>query len=170
MRLNHTVLKIIFLLLSMIFIHSCGLYKKTDTRNTPINSLERAQKNIEEGRGASISNLLNRKNTFEFSTSNPMWRATLEVLDFLPLANVDYSGGIITTDWYNNDINSNTSLKVTIRFLSNEISSSSLKIIVHQKICDDKSCKISTFNSKIPEELKVSILKKASQLEKTAKK
>ena len=28
-----------------------------------------------------------------------------EILDFLPLANVDYSGGIITTDWYNEGIN-----------------------------------------------------------------
>ena len=41
-----------------------------------------------------------------------MWRATLEILDFLPLANVDYSGGIITTDWYNEGTASDESLKL----------------------------------------------------------
>ena len=43
------------------------------------------------------------KTTYEFSTSNPMWRASLEVLDFIPLSTVDYSGGMIITDWYSED-------------------------------------------------------------------
>ncbi len=30
-----------------------------------------------------------------------LWRASLEILDFIPLTTVDYSGGIIITDWYN---------------------------------------------------------------------
>ena len=55
---------------------------------------------------------------YEFSTSNPMWRASLEVLDFLPLATVDYSGGVIISDWYT-DNDPNEALKITVRFLDN---------------------------------------------------
>ena len=80
---------------------SCGIkFKKSE----PISGPEKARKNIEEGRGASISSaakgLRGGKTTYEFSTANPMWRASLETLDFLPLTTVDYSGGIIITDWY----------------------------------------------------------------------
>ena len=84
----------------------------------------KARKNIEEGKGVSISGLIKRRGgsatNYEFSTSNPMWRASLEILDFLPLSTVDYSGGMIITDWYS-ESNSDESIKITIRFLSNEV-------------------------------------------------
>ena len=99
-----------------------------------------------------------------------MWRASLETLDFLPLTTVDYSGGIIITDWYSE--NDNDSLKITIRFLSNEIRTDSIKIIVHKKDClNESSCKIKTLeNSIIHNEIRSAILKKASLLAKTGKK
>ena len=99
-----------------------------------------------------------------------MWRSTLEILDFLPLSNVDYSGGMIITDWYS-DTNSDDSIKITIRFLSNEIRSDSLKIIVHNKKCqNNQNCKITLSDSRIKEELQRSILSKAITFEKNKKK
>ena len=74
-----------------------------------------------------------RSTNYEFSTSNPLWRASLEIIDFMPLATVDYSGGIIITDWYSDTANSDESIKITVRFLSNTVQSNSLKIIVHNK-------------------------------------
>lgn len=150
---------------------SCGIYKKTDSREVPVNAIERAKKNVEEGRGAGLGNILNRgKNGFEFSSSNPMWRASLEIIEFMPLANVDYSGGVLSTDWYNDSTNKDTSIKITIRFLSNEISTNSLKITVHQRKCDKNlNCTISIINSKIKEELQKSILAKAVQISKNSK-
>ena len=64
-----------------------------------------------------------------------MWRATLEILDFLPLSTVDYSGGVIISDWYSDQSNQNDSIKISVRFLSNEIQSNSLNIIVHKRSC-----------------------------------
>ena len=94
----------------------------------PDTAKAKARKNIEEGRGVTLGNVLNRKgNTnYEFSTSNPMWRASLEILDFLPISTVDYSGGMIISDWYSENNVSNDSIKITIRFLSNEIRTDSL--------------------------------------------
>ena len=161
-----------FFLVLLFITSSCSnnFFRKVDTRNTPINAQERARKNVEEGRGISVESVLKRRtNTnYEFSTSNPMWRASLEILDFLPLSTVDYSGGIITTDWYSdNNFNNNEALKITVRFLSNEIQSNSLKIIIHQKKCitNTNNCSTIEVDSKIKEELTKSILSRASLLE-----
>ena len=118
-------------------------------------------------------NVLNKRGgtNFEFSSSNPMWRASLEILDFLPLSTVDYSGGMIVSDWYTGD-SSDEAIKISIRFLSNEVRSDSLKIVVHKKKCSqNQTCKTQLLNnSKISQELRVTILKKAAQLEKEKKK
>ena len=107
---------------------------------------------------------------FQFASSNPMWRASLETLDFLPLNTVDYSGGMIISDWYS-DNSANDSLKITIRFLSNEVRSDSLKIIVHQKNCTaNQNCRVKLMESStITNELRSTIVRKAAVLEKEAK-
>ena len=132
---------------------------------------EKRRKNIEEGRGAGLGSIMRGgKTNYEFSSSNPLWRASLATLDFMPMNTVDYSGGMIITDWYNDGSNDD-SLKITVRFLSNEIRSDSLKIILHSKKCSpSNNCKISLLNnSKIREELHSVILKKAAILEKESK-
>ena len=163
----------IFLLSLFLILNSCGIYKKVDQRQMPTGAVAKAKKNVEEGRGISLKGLAggNKKTTFQFSTSNPLWRASLEVLDFIPLSTVDYAGGMIISDWYFGESSQNDSIKVTVRFLNNEISSNSLDVIVHQKICKTQiNCKINKIDSKIKEELKISILKKAALIQKQDKK
>ena len=135
---------------------------------------EKRRKNIEEGRGASIGSILGNargSTNYEFSTSNPMWRASLETLDFLPLTTVDYSGGVIITDWYSEN-NNLEAIKISIRFLSNEIRSDSVKIIIHKKTCTNNlSCTTSLLKTtSISDELRSTILKKAALYQKTDKK
>lgn len=167
------ILKIILILFLITSLSGCGGMfkpKKVDTRESPINARERARKNVSEGKGISLGNLGKSKTSYEFSTSNPMWRASLEILDFLPLATVDYSGGVIITDWYN-DNTGNDSIKITLRFLSNEIRADSLKVIVHKKKCSaNQNCRVDKIKSQIEEELLGSILKSAALIEKSDKK
>ena len=163
----------LYLLCFFIFftLNACGNKKVLDP-NRPISAEDKRRQNIEEGRGASISSVIrrNRSTTYQFSTSNPIWRASLETLDFLPLTTVDYSGGVIITDWYS-DLSSDDSIKITIRFLSNEIRADSLKIIVHKKTCNkSNNCKtIISESNLIKDELRSTILRKASLLEKADK-
>jgi len=170
--------KITFILITSLFIlsfTSCGKgFKKVDMRERPVNAQERARQNVEEGKGVSINKMLKRRgNTnFQFSSSNPLWRASLETLDFLPMTTVDYAGGMIISDWYSdNTASSNESIKITIRFLSNEVGSNSLKIIVHKKICKTiSSCNTSILeNSAISQELITTIVRKAALMEKADK-
>ena len=166
-------IKIIACFFLILSIASCGGFKKVDTRKTPISGIERAKKNVKEGRGVGLGQIVNRgkgSTNYEFSTSNPMWRATLDILDFLPLSTVDYSGGVIISDWYTDNSNSNQALKITVRFLSNTVATNSLKVTVHRKKCSvNQTCNVELFKSRIQEELVASILKEAAILEKKQK-
>ena len=156
-----------FLILLAGFTNSCGLYKYSDARKNPTNANERIQKNMESGKGFRLGNLGNKGGgEFMFASSNPLWRASIDKLSFAPLSNVDYAGGIIVTDWFG-DGSSNEQMKITIRFLSNEIRSDALLIIIHKKICNQTltNCKIDKIDNNLNSEIRIAILKKASQLQ-----
>ena len=170
--LNIIPKKIIFFLIGIVvlgFLSSCGIYAPSDARTVSPNSKERVKKNLEEGKGLSMKKMMGGGGgtNYQFASSNPMWRATLEILDFLPLANVDYSGGIITTDWYNEGTAADESIKITVRFLTNEIRSDGLKIIVHKKRCNiQQKCTVKKISSTLEHELQIAILKKAVLFDK----
>lgn len=174
--LNLNSLRIISLIfISFFLLTSCGtveklkqIHKPVDLRKEPLDPDERAAKNIAEGRGISLKNLGGGgKTNYEFSTSNPLWRATLDIIDFIPLTTVDYSGGLIISDWYNDGKNQNEAIKISVRFMSNEIRSDSLKIQVFKKNCSaQNNCATNLIVSSISEELIRSILTKAVELDK----
>ena len=161
-------------MVTLFFLTSCGGFKKpsTSAQNQPVNADDRVKRNIEEGRGLRLSTSMNNASSgggaFVFASSNVLWRATLEKLDFIPLANVDYAGGIIITDWYG-DSENNEELKVAVRFLTNEIRSDALDVTVYKKKCIKvNSCQTSKIEGNINNEIKASILKRAAALSKEA--
>ena len=160
----------LFLLSLASIIVSCGPLKPkyTDLRKIPGDPKGKRERNIREGRGFRLMGMIDKKNSgnFQFSSSNEMWRATLDLLDFTPLSNVDYSGGIIITDWFSESSDQNP-IKITVRFLSNEIRADGLKIIIHKKICKKiNDCKIVKIDSTLGQEIKLAILKKAATMHK----
>ena len=169
-------LKIVFILiLSSIFLISCGgKFPGADARKYPDDPKKRVQKNIDEGRSFKSGSLMDfgkgGSGVFEFASSNELWRASLDIIDFMPLTSVNYSGGIIITDWYSTDQSSNESIKISIRFLSNEIRSDALDIKVFNKKClTQTNCVISEKSENIKIELKEKILKTAAIYEKEKK-
>lgn len=163
----------ILLFSTLVIAFGCNKKNADFDPNRPISAEDKRKKNIKEGRGASLGSIFGNRGgstNYEFSSSNPMWRASLETLDFLPLTTVDYSGGVIITDWYSEN-SKRESIKITIRFLSNQVRSDSLKIIVHKKICDNNLvCRTNLASSNlIKDELRATILKKASLFKKSDK-
>ena len=162
----------IILFISSIFLNSCGgKLPGADARKYDPDPKKRVAKNLEEGRGFRLSDSFKKNNgTFEFASSNELWRASLDTIDFMPLASVNYSGGIIITDWYSTDQTSNESIKISIRFLTNEIRSDALDIKVFNKKCVTQSnCVTSEKEGGINNELKQKILKTAAIYEKEKK-
>ena len=143
---------------------SCGIYRPVDAKKYPPQPELRVKNNIEEGRGFRLmSGFGNEKSgKFEFANANPLWRASLDIIDFMPLLSVDYGGGIIITDWYGEE-NENDAIKITIQFVSNEVRSDALNIKVFKKKCTSLSnCKVVQSQSDISQELRVAILKRAA--------
>ena len=159
------VKKYLFLYVSLILLlNSCANLPGGDARKNPPQPELRVKKNLEEGKGFRLDSALggNKSTNFEFASSNELWRASLDIIDFMPLLSANYSGGIIITDWYS-EKNSNDSVKITIRFLSNEIRSDAVNIKVFYKKCDlNMKCLVSENNGNIKNQLKKEILKKAA--------
>jgi len=169
---------IILLILPFIFL-SCkgpdGKFKLPggDARKTPADPAKRVEKNLQEGKGFRLADSMKKSggNTFDFATSNGLWRASLDVIDFMPLSSVNYSGGVIITDWYSENNTPNESIKISIRFLSNEIRSDALDVKIFNRKCSVSiiDCKFSELQGNLSNEIKKEILKKAIIYDKEIK-
>ena len=162
----------------LLLFNGCAMPKlpKPDwSKTAEPDGKKRARKNVEEGRGFTmgIGSGNKKGGDFLFASANPMWRATLETLDFITLATVDYAGGLIITDWYSEG-NTNESVKISVRFLSNEIRVDGLDVTLHKKVCNNNNCSISKIKSDLDLEIKDTILRKAAVMkndsDKSAKK
>ena len=164
--------KLFFLLPTLLIsLSSCEAlkYKKVSAKDYPPEPEKRIRKNIEEGKGFRIMGREKKGGVFDFASSNPLWRASLDTINFLPLISANYSGGIIISDWYSSN-NQDESIKITIRFLTNEIRADALEIKVFTKKCGmQANCAITESDGQIVRELKKSILKKATIYEKELK-
>ena len=169
------LLNIVLLILSLIILSSCGAlkYKKVSAKDYPPDPKERIKKNMEDGRGFRLMDTIRKDKSgkFDFASSNPLWRATLDTISFMPLMSANYSGGIIITDWYSDNSDKNESVKISIRFLSNEVRSDALDIKLFIKQCSVSinNCKITENTGSIVKELNKSILRKAAIYEKQFK-
>jgi len=167
-------IKILFFLAFLIVLNGCEAlkYKKTEAGEVPVNHKDRVKKNIEEGKGFRLLGGDKKKGgNFEFASSNELWRATLDTIDFMPLVSANYSGGIIITDWYNDGKSSGQSVKISVRFLTNEVRADALDVKVFTKNCETSiDCKVSENKGTLVTELKKSILKKAAIYEKEYRK
>lgn len=158
-----------------LFLSSCGIYKYSPVKDEDYDVDKRVRKNIEEGKGITFGKSKNIGGTFDFASSNELWRASIETLDFVTFANASYSGGIIVTDWFNDNSKENAlrDLKITVKFLSNEIRADGLQIDIHERTCkvnNPSSCSINKIKSDVTGELKLAILKSATRLEKDMRK
>ena len=177
-------LKKYFIFLFLIFFTFSGcsnsIFRKADVKDTPVNVDERVKKNITEGRGIRFGKGSSSGGTFDFASSNELWRASMDVLNFVPFSNASYSGGILITEWFDgnsNVKNEKRDLKITVRFLTNEIRADALDISVHERVCQSNGtgCNVNKIMSNIEPEIKLAILKRAAilqndQFSKNAKK
>ena len=172
--MNFHLKKIPILILTLVVcvtLNSCGAFRfeRADVKDSPINEADKRKRNIEEGRGFTIPVGKNAGGggNFSFANSNELWRATLDILEFAPLSNVDYGGGIIITDWYSSDSSIDKSIKISIQFLSDEIRADGLVVKIYQKNCiTNSNCSIKLTETDLNQEIKLAILKKAALLKK----
>lgn len=154
----------------LIIISSCNSNKKGDDTigNQPKfepNADVRAREFADKNPITLFKDSKDKNTNFEFGTSNVLWRASLKTLDFIPLATVDYSGGLIITDWYSEGKLNKEQIKIQVRFLSTELRSESIQVISYKKICDiNNDCINITGNENFNREIKDLIINTARQI------
>tara|TARA_B110000259_G_C13835109_1_gene330335 strand:+ start:43 stop:627 length:585 start_codon:yes stop_codon:yes gene_type:complete len=169
-------MKNFILLIFILFLSLSGctktksIFKRADVKDVPINVNDRVKRNLEEGRGIRFSKKTNSGGTFDFASSNELWRASIDVLDFVPFSNASYSGGILITEWFDGNSktkNEKRDLKITVRFLTNEIRADALDININERKCQKSfsDCNVKKIQSKLENEIKLAILKRAAFLE-----
>lgn len=161
-------------IITLITLNSCnGKLPGGDARKNPADPKKRIEQNIKEGKSFRIFDAVgnSKGGTFDFASSNELWKASLDVIDFMPLSSVNYSGGIIITDWYSDENNQSESIKISIRFLTNEIRSDALDIKIFTRKCKNNfmNCNVIETNKVLITELKKEILKKAALYESQKK-
>ena len=170
--MNKIKVTIICIILYIILSACNGKLPGADARKVSYDPRERVKKNIEEGRAFRLDDAFKNKSSgnFEFASSNELWRASLDTIDFIPIATANYSGGILITDWYSENNEINESIKISIRFLTNEVRSDALDIKVFYKKCETVvNCVISQKKGNLRTELTKQILKKAAVYKKQTK-
>ena len=151
----------------ILLLNSCGSLPKIPKPDwsKPIepNATKRAQQNVKDGKGINANIFGSKKGNgeFLFASSNPMWKAALETLSFIPIANSDYSGGVLITDWYSED-NPNEAIKITIKFLSNKIRADGMIVNLYKRNCINNVCSVKEIEGDLIFDIKDKILRKAA--------
>ena len=130
------------------------------------NVFKKVEDNAAQGKGlikGGIGGIGNNNTTYNFGTSNVLWRSTLKTFDFMPLQTVDYSGGVIITDWYGSG-NDNKQIKFTINFLSDKLATESINVSGFVRECEQLNCKTSKASPNTNSKIKMQILEYARKL------
>lgn len=92
-----------------------------------------------------------------------LWRATLDVLSFMPLNMVDPFGGVILTDWHT--LGSQTErVKVDVRILAQDLRADGLRISVFKQVFQKGQWVDTPTDPMTAQELEEAILIKARQM------
>jgi len=165
------ILKPIFLILFLALFTSCSYFKKDNSAEGKVDEKPKKKivsanidEKIESGSGTLFGGSKDKDNNFQFTTSNALWRASLDVLEDLPLSEVDYSGGMIVTDWYSPRL-SKESVKISVQFASSEVKASSISIKSFKRVCENNSkCETKPLGSNFNNKIKENILKVAREI------
>ena len=168
-RLKLMLKNLFFLSFLIIILSSCKNNEKKDgitgNQEKLENPDERARNFADKNPITLFKDSKDKNTNFEFGTSNVLWRASLKTIDFIPLATVDYSGGIIITDWYSEGKLNKVQIKIQIRFVSTELRSESIQVISYKKICEtNNECLNIAGNENFNREIKDLIINTARQI------
>lgn len=94
-----------------------------------------------------------------------LWQASLDTIQFMPLASTDPFTGVIATDWSSTESAPGERFKVTVYLTSPELAATSVKVAVYRQIRDEKNGWVQTaVDPATPRRLEDAILTRARQM------
>ena len=112
--------------------------------------------------------LYNSKKNNNLTTSLPvnelLWKATLDVLDFMSIKEADPFGGVIATDWFINAENNAFRNKVMVSFSSSELKATSIKVSVIREKFENNMWVADGFSDGLARKIEDLILTRAKEI------
>ena len=97
-----------------------------------------------------------------------LWRASLETLSFMPLAQADSSGGVIVTDWYASPDNPEERVKVSVSILDEDLRADALRVAASRQLQQNGTWVDAPVQAATVQKLEDIILTKARDLRRSA--
>jgi hypothetical protein len=69
----------------------------------------------------------------QLGVNSYLWRASLDTLNFMPLASADPFGGVIITDWYSDPTTPNERFKATVYILDTRLRADALNVSIFRQ-------------------------------------
>jgi hypothetical protein len=93
-----------------------------------------------------------------------LWRAALETIDFLPLAQADPFGGVIITDWYSPPETPNERFKLNVYILDTVLRADGIKVAVFRQTSDQNGWRDASVDAQTGTRIEDNILSRAREL------
>lgn len=93
-----------------------------------------------------------------------LWRAALETMQFMPLAQVDSAGGVIIGDWYQNPAVPNERVKVTVAILDGAMRADAVQVSAQREVLENGRWMAAPVRAGTVQRLEEIILEKARTL------
>lgn len=103
-------------------------------------------------------------NTPQLGVNGFLWRATLDTLNFMPLASADPVGGVVISDWYAAPDKPDEHMKVTVYILDKRLRADAVKVSVFRQVRTQAGWSDAQVNADTGVKLENAILARAREL------
>ena len=97
-----------------------------------------------------------------------LWRAALDTVSFMPLAQTDSNGGVIVTDWYTNPNTVSERMKLTISVLDQDLRADAIRVAASRQVAQGGAWVDAPVQAATVQKLEEIILTKARDLRRSA--
>jgi hypothetical protein len=165
----HVITRLFNIFIFSILLTSCSLWgskEKSANSNDEKISVKKKDwepnvlKRVDQEKGG-LTNIFGAERSTVSQGDNVIWQASLDVLADIPLAQANYTGGVIITDWYNSS-NSNESIKISIFINSARLEVNSFDVKSFKKTCSAaNNCQTVNLTPDFNQKIKDRVLEKA---------
>lgn len=172
---NTTIFEIkkCLIIIALLSTTSCGIFDKKENKDESLKKEERFEPNVFKrsensvGRGTTLFG--GGKKAAEFAADSVIWQASLKAMEDIPLSQVNYTGGVIISDWYSSG-SSNESIKISVFIKSARLETTSVEVKSFKKTCENDTCKTIPLQDSFNNSIKDKILARARTISLEKKK
>ena len=154
------LLKGAIFMVAALALSACSMFRGDD------NSGSRADDNAGRGGGVTVGGGGGGggRRDAGIGVNSYLWRASLDTLNFMPLASADPFGGVIITDWYSAPTTPNERFKATVYILDTRLRADALNVSIFRQTNNNGAWADATVDPDTEVQIENAILSRAREL------